>query len=90
MINTQLLDLTFKVHGFVGPLTENFDGRRAEILELVDQFNGPPFTIQRICELLIQDISSYKVTHKLIRSLEKLLLVSNTIEIEELPTDIQD
>ena len=43
-----------------------------------DEFDGPPFTIQRLAEVLVHPGKYYTKTHKLLNCLEKLLLVSST------------
>ena len=40
---------------------------------------GPPFTIQRLCEVLLSPRQHYSRKHKLAHSLEKLLMVTSTI-----------
>ena len=37
----------------------------------------PPFTIQRICEILVEPTKYYSQTHKLCNALEKLLLITS-------------
>eukprot|EP00899_Mesostigma_viride_P006231 jgi/Mesvir1/15609/Mv03216-RA.1 len=39
----------------------------------------PPFTIQRLCEVLVTCHSCYRVFEKLVLAIEKLLLVSSTV-----------
>lgn len=41
--------------------------------------NGPPFTIQRLAEVLLSPSRYYRQTHKLCNCMEKLLLVSSSI-----------
>jgi serine/threonine-protein phosphatase 4 regulatory subunit 2 len=45
------------------------------ILSQVDLFEEAPFTIQRVCELLIDPKKHYKSTDKYMRALLKNLLV---------------
>jgi hypothetical protein len=41
--------------------------------------NGPPFTIQRLAEVLLSPVRYYRQTHKLCNCMEKLLLVTSSI-----------
>jgi hypothetical protein len=41
--------------------------------------NGPPFTIQRLAEVLLSPARYYRQTHKLCNCMEKLLLVTSSI-----------
>ncbi|KAF1330964.1 Yjef family domain-containing protein, variant 2, partial [Globisporangium splendens] len=55
--------------------------RRATITELLNTFDGPPFTLQRLTEVIMEPLKSYKTLNKLINALEKLLAVSTTIQV---------
>ncbi|OZJ01740.1 hypothetical protein BZG36_05185, partial [Bifiguratus adelaidae] len=50
------------------------------ILELVDQFTRPPFTIQRLCELTVNPTLYHRTLPKYLRALEKILLVTSSSE----------
>lgn len=81
-VQLQVLELHFAQHGFVGPVTQSFQGRVRDVIKLLDsgRFDvGPPFTIQRYAEILSDPATQYKSTHKLINGLEKLLYVNSTI-----------
>lgn len=49
-------------------------------MELLKSFLNPPWTIQRLIELLLQPRLIYSTTHKFINGVEKLLSVTTTIE----------
>lgn len=71
--------LMFKERGFVGPVTQDFHSRLAELLSLLDGFRAaPPFTLQRLIELVV-DSSQYSSTHKYMNGLERILSVTTTI-----------
>jgi len=54
---------------------------RDEIYELISTFSEPPFTIQRICELLYSPFKYYDRTSTFFRGLEKnLRVVSSSFE----------
>uniref|UniRef100_A0A6G1SIR3 Serine/threonine-protein phosphatase 4 regulatory subunit 2-A n=1 Tax=Aceria tosichella TaxID=561515 RepID=A0A6G1SIR3_9ACAR len=53
----------------------NLDNSRDEILELIESFTEPPFTIQRICELLSWPLKYYDRVSTFLRGLEKNLRV---------------
>lgn len=53
----------------------NLESSRDEILELISSFTEPPFTIQRICELLCSPFQYYDRVSTFIRGLEKNLRV---------------
>lgn len=50
------------------------------ILEQLDSFDGPPFTIQRLCELLLEPQKQYKSVGKYLRAVEKSILVTSTYD----------
>merc|ERR1712010_249438 len=59
---------------------ENFHDQRMRLLETLDQFQGIPFTLQRLVELLIQPKGSvYTSTRRFLDALDKVLAVSTTI-----------
>ena len=49
---------------------------REELCERLEQFAGPPFTIQRLCELLLEPRRHYRTRGKLAYACGKLLSVS--------------
>jgi len=49
----------------------------------VEELTGPPFTLQRLAELLLEPKKQYSNSSKLIFALEKLLSVSTTIPKSE-------
>lgn len=53
----------------------NLDKSREEMLELLSSFDEPPFTIQRICELLYSPFKYYDKVSTFLRALEKNLRV---------------
>ncbi|KAJ2922223.1 hypothetical protein H1R20_g14859, partial [Candolleomyces eurysporus] len=48
------------------------------VFDQLDAFDGPPFTIQRLCELLIEPQKHYKSVGKYLRAVEKSILVTST------------
>ncbi|GFO44473.1 cysteine-rich with egf-like domain protein 2 [Plakobranchus ocellatus] len=64
------------------PNVENvrFDVMRTRIMDAVHKFTGAPFTIQRLCELLIDPRRHYKRSDKFMRGLEKNVLVVSTVD----------
>lgn len=57
-----------------------FDQMKERILEQLESYSGIPFTIQRLCELLLHPKRHYKRTDKFMRGLEKIMLVVSTID----------
>uniref|UniRef100_A0A8C7E973 Protein phosphatase 4 regulatory subunit 2 n=1 Tax=Nothoprocta perdicaria TaxID=30464 RepID=A0A8C7E973_NOTPE len=51
-----------------------FEEMKERILKIVTGFNGIPFTIQRLCELLTDPRRNYTGTDKFLRGVEKVLL----------------
>ena len=70
------MDQYFASRGFTGPITQSFPMRKSEILHLLNQYDRPPFTIQRVAEVLQRCWSQYRATHTIMNSLVKLLSVS--------------
>ncbi|KAH7300337.1 hypothetical protein KP509_24G056800 [Ceratopteris richardii] len=61
---------------------ESFNGFLTRLLETLDAFvDGPPFTLQRFCELLLNPRQTYPNIDKVSLAFEKLLLVTSTIPI---------
>ncbi|CAL1606588.1 unnamed protein product [Knipowitschia caucasica] len=52
-----------------------FEEMKNRILKIVDGYNGIPFTIQRLCELLADPKRNYSGTGKFLRGLEKNVMV---------------
>ena len=66
---------------------EVFQQRRQRLIALVNhdyngngQRDGPPFTMQRMAEVLLAPDRYYKLTHKLCNCLEKLLMIRSSIQ----------
>lgn len=57
-----------------------FDQMKERIFEQLESYSGIPFTVQRLCELLVQPKRHYKRTDKFMRGLEKIMLVVSTID----------
>ena len=57
-----------------------FDQMKQRIFEQLESYSGIPFTVQRLCELMVQPKGHYKRTDKFMRGLEKIMLVVSTID----------
>uniref|UniRef100_A0A1E1XBF3 Putative serine/threonine protein phosphatase 4 regulatory subunit n=1 Tax=Amblyomma aureolatum TaxID=187763 RepID=A0A1E1XBF3_9ACAR len=57
-----------------------YEDMKTKVLEAVNSFNSAPFTIQRLCELVVDPRKHYKRTDKFMRGVEKNVLVVSTIE----------
>ncbi|GAB6021196.1 Serine/threonine-protein phosphatase 4 regulatory subunit 2 [Chamberlinius hualienensis] len=58
----------------------SFEDMHSKLLNTLEEFSGAPFTIQRLCELVVHPDKHYKRVDKFLRALEKDLLVVSTIE----------
>ncbi|XP_041858847.1 serine/threonine-protein phosphatase 4 regulatory subunit 2-A-like [Melanotaenia boesemani] len=56
-----------------------FEEMKKRILKIVDGYNGIPFTIQRLCELLTDPKRNYTGTDKFLRGLEKNVMVVSCV-----------
>ncbi|OCT85916.1 hypothetical protein XELAEV_18024085mg [Xenopus laevis] len=56
-----------------------FDEMKQRILKIVTGFNGTPFTIQRLCELLTDPRKNYNGTDKFLRGVEKNIMVVSCV-----------
>lgn len=56
-----------------------FEEMKTRILKIVDGYNGIPFTIQRLCELLADPKRNYTGTDKFLRGLEKNVMVVSCV-----------
>ena len=57
-----------------------FEQMKERIFEQLESYSGIPFTVQRLCELMVQPKRHYKRTDKFMRGLEKIMLVVSTID----------
>ncbi|KAM9856392.1 serine/threonine-protein phosphatase 4 regulatory subunit 2-A-like [Aulostomus maculatus] len=57
----------------------SFEEMKKRILKIVDGYNGIPFTIQRLCELLTDPKRNYTGTDKFLRGIEKNVMVVSCI-----------
>lgn len=63
----------------MGPLTESFYSRLDEVLALFDQHDQqPPFTVQRLAEVLVRAEEEYRTTHALLNGLSRILSVQTS------------
>lgn len=90
-INIQMLMVFLQIVYFFSSPTESippvpnvdqfsFSACREKVFQQLDCFNGIPFTVQRLCELLTSPTKHYKRTDKFMRALEKNMLIVSTIE----------
>ena len=70
----------YQRNGFVGPLPQTFIGRYFALLSLLESYSQPPWTLQRLVELLDNPRQIYSSTHKFMNSIEKLLSVTTTLD----------
>jgi len=70
-----VLRASFASRGFVGPVTSDFMTREKALDELLALQDEPPFTIQRVCEILCVENTRPAATHKIINGLERVLQV---------------
>jgi hypothetical protein len=70
----------YQKNGFVGPLPQSFAGRYSTLLGLLESYSQPPWTLQRLVELLRNPRRIYSSTHKFMNSIEKLLSVTTTLD----------
>lgn len=52
----------------------NFETMKSTLLERLELFHAAPFTVQRLCELLIDPKKHYSRLDKFMRALEKNIL----------------
>ncbi|XP_066526263.1 serine/threonine-protein phosphatase 4 regulatory subunit 2-A [Hoplias malabaricus] len=67
-----------------GPANPNveyipYEEMKERILKIVDGYNGIPFTIQRLCELLTEPKRNYTGTDKFLRGVEKNVMVVSCV-----------
>ncbi|KAG0171206.1 protein phosphatase 4, regulatory subunit 2 [Apophysomyces sp. BC1034] len=56
----------------------NIDNIKTNIIHCIDRHSGPPFTIQRLCELIIEPRRHYAMFIKYLHAIEKVLFVTST------------
>ena len=57
---------------------------------MLSSFEQAPFTLQRLCEILINFQAHYKSTHKLVHAITKLLAVTSTYHPSSSATQVED
>ncbi|KAJ7998579.1 hypothetical protein DPEC_G00206370 [Dallia pectoralis] len=67
--------------GVANPNVESipFEEMKERILKIVNGYNGIPFTIQRLCELLTEPKRNYSGTEKFLRGVEKNVMVVSCV-----------
>ena len=58
----------------------SFASCKSKVFQQLDYFGGIPFTVQRLCELLVSPRKHYKRTDKFMRALEKNMLIVSTVD----------
>ena len=79
----KLVEVCLESYGQRGwsPKEGTFAESSRHLLQLLNKFsNDAPFTIQRLTEVLLDGMSQYTVTHKLLKALEKQLSVETTLD----------
>ncbi|KAJ8378396.1 hypothetical protein AAFF_G00242840 [Aldrovandia affinis] len=68
-------------HGPANPNVEciPFEEMKERMLKIVNGYNGIPFTIQRLCELLTEPKRNYTGTDKFLRGVEKNVMVVSCV-----------
>ena len=75
-------------HPCAQPGGENYADVLKRQLALLDEFPNAPFTLQRLCELLIAPRAMYATsTRKLMNAVEKLLTVSSAVPTMQVALD---
>ncbi|GBG74188.1 hypothetical protein CBR_g17900 [Chara braunii] len=65
---------------------ESFEELRGRLHHSLSEFiDGPPFTIQRLSEVLLDPTSTYPTLEKVALAIEKLLSVTSTIQVSRHP-----
>lgn len=62
-------------------VTADFEVMRQRLLDCLDSFTSAPFTIQRLCELMVEPRKNYSNSEKFMRGVEKNVLVVSTVDI---------
>jgi len=80
VIASKIEQVTAEYYAEQKDLNEPYDEMLKRCLALLHEFPNPPFTVQRLCELLIDPHRIYATsTRKLSSAVEKLLTVSSTV-----------
>lgn len=67
------------------PTGGTFEDACASLHTLLDDFSAPPFTFQRLCELILEPSKQYNRAEKLAMAIERLLLVTSTLRVAKNP-----
>eukprot|EP00744_Colponema_vietnamica_P019664 GILI01027852.1.p1 GENE.GILI01027852.1~~GILI01027852.1.p1 ORF type:complete len:160 (-),score=7.43 GILI01027852.1:46-525(-) len=63
---------------------DTFQDQLNRVLSSLDTFQGPPFTLQRLCELITDPERRYNSTRKLIAAVEKAVTVNSYVSVDEI------
>eukprot|EP01001_Neometanema_parovale_P013073 NODE_9431_length_642_cov_143.969171_g9165_i0.p1 GENE.NODE_9431_length_642_cov_143.969171_g9165_i0~~NODE_9431_length_642_cov_143.969171_g9165_i0.p1 ORF type:complete len:137 (+),score=24.85 NODE_9431_length_642_cov_143.969171_g9165_i0:56-466(+) len=72
--------LSLAIQECLGNGTAEFNEDRDDIISCLDSFSGPPFTLQRLCEILVEPERYYKTKEKIAFAMAKQTSVTSTIE----------
>lgn len=67
---------------------ESIEDFQMRIWSILDSFDEPPFTIQRLCELTTISHEQHKTVWKYLRAIEKVLLVTSCISSDDMDKDL--
>ena len=80
VISMKIEAVCAEYYGSVQDLQEPYDELLKRMLSLLTEFPNAPFTVQRLCELLLDPHRIYTTsTRKMMSAVEKLLTVSSTV-----------
>ncbi|RIB11868.1 PPP4R2-domain-containing protein [Gigaspora rosea] len=64
----------------IDKVKEEIEDYKKSINKMLDEFEKPPFTIQRTAELLLRPFQHHKTLVKWLRALEKVLMVQSSVD----------
>ena len=82
--NQQITKQNINFNHDSGSNNDEFEKNKLEIINLLKNFDEAPFTLQRICELILRPNEHNRTLESLFRSFEILLSVSSTIPVSNL------
>jgi len=88
MLTQRLEDFRAEFPDKVADDRNQFEMNSKRLVAALDMFEGAPFTLQRLCELILSPKTYYKSTTKLVFGLEKLLSVSSILDVHQENSDV--
>eukprot|EP00670_Eutreptiella_braarudii_P004517 CAMPEP_0174303560 /NCGR_PEP_ID=MMETSP0809-20121228/60257_1 /TAXON_ID=73025 ORGANISM="Eutreptiella gymnastica-like, Strain CCMP1594" /NCGR_SAMPLE_ID=MMETSP0809 /ASSEMBLY_ACC=CAM_ASM_000658 /LENGTH=161 /DNA_ID=CAMNT_0015409603 /DNA_START=25 /DNA_END=510 /DNA_ORIENTATION=- len=77
--------LVAKLRVILGDGSQEYNDDRDDVIKTLQNFGAAPFTLQRLCEILVEPTKHYTSKEKLLFAINKQTSVSSTLEPQPFP-----